>query len=160
MFVRVPTPTYEFIVGTGAKATTPRREIADTGDCLKCHVGSLYQHGNTRVDNVTMCIICHNSASSEQNNRVLMGVDASEAYDGKAGQTYELKSWLHALHSTGTGLSTTAIYRTRGIFAWAAEGVTPPNWATTPCEKATPTTTQEYRVFGGDPALDGGSFFK
>ena len=31
MFVRVPTPTYEFIVGTGAKATTPRREIADTG---------------------------------------------------------------------------------------------------------------------------------
>ncbi len=31
MFVRVPTPTYEFVVGTGAKATTPRREIADTG---------------------------------------------------------------------------------------------------------------------------------
>ncbi len=31
MFVRVPTPTYEFIVGTGAKASTPRREIADTG---------------------------------------------------------------------------------------------------------------------------------
>ena len=73
MFVRVPTPTYEFIVGTGAKATE-RRLIADTGQCLKCHVGSLYQHGNTRVDNVTMCIICHNSASSDQNNRVAMGV--------------------------------------------------------------------------------------
>ena len=154
LFVRVPTPTYEFIVGTGAKATTPRREIADTGQCLKCHVGSLYQHGNTRVDNVTMCIICHNSASSDQNNRVAMGVDQSEAYDGLVGQTYELKTMLHAIHSAGTGLATTAIYRTRGIYAWAAEGVTPPNWATTPCEKATPTTTQEYRVFGGDPALD------
>ena len=105
MFVRVPTPTYEFIVGTGAKATTPRREIADTGQCLKCHVGSLYQHGNTRVDNVTMCIICHNSASSDQNNRVLMGVDKSEAYDGKVGQTYELKTMLHAIHSAGTGLA-------------------------------------------------------
>ncbi len=31
---------------------SPRRKIADTGQCLKCHVGSLYQHGNTRVDNV------------------------------------------------------------------------------------------------------------
>ena len=70
MYVRVPTPTHEFVVGTGAKPTAPRREIADTGQCLKCHVGSLYQHGNTRVDNVTMCIICHNSASSDQNNRV------------------------------------------------------------------------------------------
>jgi len=49
---------------------------------------------------------------------------------------------------------TTAIYRTRGIYAWAPEGVTPPNWSTTPCEKATPTATQEYLVFGGDPALD------
>jgi len=144
MFVRVPTPTYEFVVGTGAKATTPRREIADTGQCLKCHVGSLYQHGNTRVDNVTMCIICHNSASSDQNNRVLMGVDASEAYDGKVGQTYELKTMLHAIHSAGTGLAPYVVYRTRGIYAWAAEGATLPNW---PAD-STPTL-----VFGGDPAV-------
>jgi OmcA/MtrC family decaheme c-type cytochrome len=155
MYVRVPTPTYEFVVGTGAKATE-RRLIADTGQCLKCHVGSLYQHGNTRVDNVTMCIICHNSASSDQNNRVAMGVTASEAYDGKVGQTYELKSWLHALHSAGTGLSTTAIYRTRGIFAWAAEGVTPPNWkAGAACDAGSVpgVDTLGNLVFGADPAL-------
>ena len=143
MFVRVPTPTYEFVVGTGAKATD-RRLIADTEQCLKCHVGSLYQHGNTRVDNVTMCIICHNSASSDQNNRVLMGVDASEAYDGKVGQTYELKTMLHAIHSAGTGLAPYVVYRTRGIYAWAAEGTTLPNW---PAD-STPTL-----VFGGDPAV-------
>ncbi|HET9062648.1 MAG TPA: hypothetical protein VFO62_05115, partial [Candidatus Binatia bacterium] len=40
MFVRVPTPTYEFVVGTGDPAT-PRRVVADTQDCLGCHVGSL-----------------------------------------------------------------------------------------------------------------------
>jgi OmcA/MtrC family decaheme c-type cytochrome len=155
MFARVPTPVREFIVGTGALPTEIRREIADTGACLKCHVGSLYQHGNTRVDNVTMCVICHNSASSDQNNRVAMGVDASEAYDGLVGQAYELKTMLHAIHSAGNETHAPfAIYRTRGIFAWTPEGVTPPNWATTPCEKTTPTTTQEYRVFGGDPALD------
>jgi OmcA/MtrC family decaheme c-type cytochrome len=158
-FVRVPTPVREFIVGTGALPTETRREIADTGECLKCHVGSLYQHGNTRVDNVTMCVICHNSASSDQNNRVAMGVDKTEAYDGLVGQTYEFKSMLHALHAVNNEdlnpqKAPLLIYRTRGIFAWAPEGVTPPNWAGTPCEKTTPTTTQEYRVFGGDPALD------
>jgi len=155
-YARVPTPTYEFIVGTGAKATTPRREIADTEQCLKCHVGSLYQHGNTRVDNVTMCIICHNSASSDQNNRVLMGVNASEAYDGLVGQTYELKTMLHAIHSAGTGYATTAIYRTRGIYAWAAEGVTPPNWATgAACDAPSVpgVDTLGNIVFGADPAV-------
>jgi OmcA/MtrC family decaheme c-type cytochrome len=157
MFVRVPTPTEEWVVGASGivPQADQRRAIADTGACLKCHVGSLYQHGNTRVDNVTLCAMCHNPASSDQNNRVAMGVDASEGYDGLVGQTYELKSFLHKVHAVGLeGNSTTAIYRTRGIFAWAPEGVTPPNWASTPCEKATPTATQEYRVFGGDPALD------
>jgi OmcA/MtrC family decaheme c-type cytochrome len=155
MFVRVPTPVREWVVGTGALPTATRRAIADTGACLKCHVGSLYQHGNTRVDNVTMCVMCHNPASSDQNNRVAMGVDKTEAYDGLVGQTYEFKSMLHALHTVGlTESKPLAIYRTRGIFAWAPEGVTPPNWASTPCEKTTPTPGQEYRVFGGDPALD------
>ncbi len=131
MYVRVPTPTYEFAVGTGAKLATPRRAIADTSACLKCHVGSLYQHGNTRVDNVTMCIICHNSASSDQNNRVTMGVTAAEAYDGKPGQTYEFKTMLHKLHKSGrAGAENLVIYRTRGLYAWIPEGSTLANWAT------------------------------
>jgi len=145
MFVRVPTPVYEFVVGTGAKQTTPRREIADTEQCLKCHVGSLYQHGNTRVDNVTMCIICHNPASSDQNNRVLMGVDATEAYDGKVGQTYEFKTMLHAIHSAELGLAPYVVYRTRGIYAWAASDTMLQNW---PGASSTPTL-----VYGGNPAV-------
>ncbi len=157
MFVRVPTPTYEFVVGTGA-AATPRRVVADTQECLGCHVGSLYQHGNTRVDNVTMCIICHNSASSDQNNRTLMGVTASEAYDGKVGQTYEFKTMLHAIHSAGLlddddnpTQTPYVVYRTRGLYAWAPEGVSPPNWATG--EACVNGTTPGIRVFGGDPAV-------
>jgi OmcA/MtrC family decaheme c-type cytochrome len=158
MFVRVPTPVYEFVVGTGAPAT-PRRVVADTKECLGCHVGSLYQHGNTRVDNVTMCIICHNSASSEQNVRTLMGVTASEAYDGKVGATYEFKTMLHAIHNAGEGLAPYAIYRTRGIYAWVAEGETLPNWPTgaptcrSSVDAPAPAPMTGHLVFGADPAV-------
>jgi OmcA/MtrC family decaheme c-type cytochrome len=129
MQVRAKTPTFDWMVGSG-DAATPRRAIVDTtGRCLKCHVGSLYQHGGNRVDNIDMCILCHNSASNEQNVREGMGVDASEAYDGKAGQTFEMKSMLHLIHSRGTeGASPIVIYRNRGIYAWAPEGTTLPNW--------------------------------
>ena len=138
MFVRVPTPVAEWIVGSSGIVPNAdqRREIADTGACLKCHVGSLYQHGNTRVDNVTMCVICHNSASSDQNNRVAMGVDKTEAYDGRVGQTYEFKSMLHTLHTAGGQEKPIIIYRTRGIFAWAPEGMTPRTG--TPGQRAVP----------------------
>ena len=137
MFVRVPTPVREFVVGTGALPAQTRRQIADTGQCLKCHVGSLYQHGNNRVDNVNLCVMCHNSASIDQNNRVTMGVDKTEAYDGLVGQTYEFKTLLHGIHTAGEQTKVLAIYRTRGIYAWAPEGVTPPNWnAGAPCGTA------------------------
>jgi OmcA/MtrC family decaheme c-type cytochrome len=126
--VRAKTPTYEYVKSTGAAASTPRREIVDTALCLKCHVGTLYQHGGTRVDNVEMCVLCHNEASSETNVRVGYGVDPSEAYDGKAGQTYGFKSMLHALHSAGETGAPLVIYRTRGIYAWAADESVLKNW--------------------------------
>jgi OmcA/MtrC family decaheme c-type cytochrome len=145
MMVRAKTPTREWVVGTGALPTDQRRAIADTGQCLKCHVGSLYQHGGNRVDNVDMCVICHNSASSEQNVRVGMGVDASEAYDGKSGQTYEFKTMLHAIHTAGIdGQKPIVIYRNRGIYAWATDESLLANW---PGASSTPIP-----VFGSDPA--------
>jgi OmcA/MtrC family decaheme c-type cytochrome len=145
MSVRAKTPTREFVVGTGALPTEQRRAIADTSACLDCHVGSLYQHGGNRVDNVDMCIICHNPASSEQNVRVEMGVDATESYDGKVGQTYEFKTMLHAIHSAGSGLAPYVVYRTRGIYAWAKDESMLQNW---PGASSTP-----IQVFGGDPAV-------
>jgi OmcA/MtrC family decaheme c-type cytochrome len=145
-YVRVPTPDREFVVGTGDLPTEERRAVADTGECLKCHVGSLYQHGNTRVDNVKMCGACHNSASSEQSVRTTMGVDKSESYDGLPGQTYELKTMLHMIHNAGTeGASPIVIYRTRGIYAWASSEDLLRNW---PGASADPIP-----VFGSDPAV-------
>ncbi|MBE0577696.1 MAG: hypothetical protein IH613_17595, partial [Desulfuromonadales bacterium] len=77
---RSKTPTFDFALATGAATAGDRRSIAVSENCLKCHVGSLYQHGGNRVDNVDLCVMCHNEASSEQNVREGMGVDPSEAY--------------------------------------------------------------------------------
>lgn len=129
MAVRAATPTYEWLVGDGDAPLVARRPVVDTGECLQCHVGSLYQHGGNRVDNVEMCNLCHNPASSEQNVRVGQGVDASEAYDGKAGETFEMKTMLHRIHSAGTpGSPPYVIYRNRGIFAWAPDTSELANW--------------------------------
>lgn len=128
MRVRVPTPTREWVVGDGDLPLVTRRNVVDTGECLNCHVGSMYQHGGNRIDNVDMCILCHNSASNEQNVRVGMGVDASEAYDGQVGETFEMKTMLHAVHSAGATGKPFVIYRNRGIYAWAGSDDLLPNW--------------------------------
>jgi OmcA/MtrC family decaheme c-type cytochrome len=147
MQARVPTPTFDWLVGAGG-AAPDRRAVVDTaGKCLKCHVGSLYQHGGDRVDNVDACLLCHNSASNEQSVRVGLGVDASEAYDGKVGETFEMKTMLHRIHSAGATdeadnpiRSPYVIYRNRGIYAWAVSESELPNWP----------GTGDQVVFGSD----------
>ena len=144
--VRAKTPTYEWIVGDGAAPLETRRNVADNGECLKCHVGSLYQHGGNRVDNVGMCILCHNSASNEKSVRVGIGVDSSEAYDGQVGETFEMKTMLHRIHSAGTdGSPPYVIYRNRGIYGFATDDSLLPNW---------PGTGPQV-VYGSDFATDG-----
>jgi OmcA/MtrC family decaheme c-type cytochrome len=141
MEARVPTPTYDFLVADGSVAED-RRVVVKTELCLGCHVGSLYQHGGDRVDNVDMCLMCHNAASNEQNVRVGLGVDASEAYDGKVGETYEMKTMLHRIHSSGeSDQPPYVIYRGRGIYAFAPDTSDLPNW---------PGTGPQV-VYGSDP---------
>ncbi|ALC15480.1 putative multiheme cytochrome c [Desulfuromonas soudanensis] len=125
--VRAKSPIYDFAAADGTAAAA-RRSITDTSLCLNCHVGSLYQHGGNRVDNVELCVMCHNEASSEQNVREGYGVDASEAYDGKSGQTYGFKSMLHAFHASGEATKPIVVYRTRGIYAFAPTRDMLPNW--------------------------------
>ncbi|RIX39624.1 MAG: hypothetical protein D3M94_22430, partial [Rhodocyclales bacterium GT-UBC] len=155
---RAKSPTYNFVVPAAdgaATAAAARRTIVDTAKCLACHQGSLYQHGGNRVDNVDLCITCHNPASSEQNVRVGFGVDATEAYDGKAGQTYDLRTMVHAIHSAGESGKALVIYRTRGIYffgnpasfaAMVAEGRWPTTGGVT-CNGAEGPVTY-YKVFG------------
>jgi hypothetical protein len=157
MQVRVPSPVYDFIVGTGAKAPD-RRMIVDTQEkCLKCHVGSLYQHGGDRVDNVEACLVCHNSASNDKHVRLGMGVNDSEAYDGRVGQTFEMKSMLHMIHTAGLdprsdgleiGGKPIAIYRNRGIYYWGREE--PANWPDPVADACLRGTTPGLWVSGAD----------
>lgn len=155
--VRAKTPTREFVVGTGA-ATTARRAIVDTAKCLKCHVGSLYQHGGNRIDNNDLCVMCHNPASSDQINRVGDGVTAAEAYDGRAGQTYEMKTMLHSIHSAGVTGAPYMVYRTMGIFLWTDEATLEnitsviPNWPATDVGGAPLHSGGAATVYGSNPA--------
>jgi OmcA/MtrC family decaheme c-type cytochrome len=128
MRVRAKSPTYDYVVGTGAAAPA-RRLVVDTDQCLNCHVGSLYQHGGNRVDNVDLCLLCHNTAANDQYVRVdTFDVDASEAYDGRAGQNFGMREMLHAVHSAGATTAPIVIYRGRGIYAWAGDESQLFNW--------------------------------
>lgn len=139
--VRSKTPTYQFVIGSGA-VDTARRNIVDTAACRKCHPGSLYQHGGNRVDNVDMCVMCHNEASSEQNVRVGDGVDASVAYDGKPGMTYGFKSLLHGVHAAEETGDIVMCYRNMGVFVWTNKDTVIPNWP----------GTGPQTVYGSNPA--------
>jgi OmcA/MtrC family decaheme c-type cytochrome len=153
MQVRAFTPTYDWVVGTGGAVDPARRAVVDSSQCLSCHVGSLYQHGGNRVDNVDMCYLCHNSAANDEYVRVdnFGGVDASEAYDGRAGQAFGIREMVHAVHPAGATGNPVVIYRGRGIYAWATSVDQLQNWPTEEdCVRTngSPGST----VFGSDPA--------
>jgi OmcA/MtrC family decaheme c-type cytochrome len=135
--VRAKSPTREFLVASGAAPPTAdlRRPIVSTDKCLACHLGTLYQHGGNRVDSVDLCVTCHNPASSEKNNRVAMGVDATEAYDGKVGETYDLRTMVHAIHSAGETDAPLVYYRTNGVYFFGSKAALAkvPSWPGTGC---------------------------
>ena len=131
MPVRAFTPTYDWVVGTGGAMDPPRRAVVDSSLCTSCHVGSMYQHGGNRVDNVDMCYLCHNSAANDEYVRVdTFGVDSSESYDGRAGQAFGIREMLHAVHPAGATGNPIVIYRGRGIYAWADDVSKLNNWPT------------------------------
>jgi OmcA/MtrC family decaheme c-type cytochrome len=129
MPVRAKSPTFDWVVGEGGAADQVRRAVVDTTNkCLDCHVGSLYQHGGNRVDNIDLCMLCHNTAANDQYVREDYGVDASEAYDGRVGQAFGMREMLHAVHSAGETGAPIVIYRGRGIYAWARSVDKLSNW--------------------------------
>ncbi|HSM92540.1 MAG TPA: hypothetical protein VLT47_06585 [Anaeromyxobacteraceae bacterium] len=156
--VRAKSPVFNYVVPAAdgaAAAGAARRPVVDTAKCLACHKGSLYQHGGNRVDNVDLCDTCHNPASSEQNNRVLFQVDATEAYDGKPGETYDMRTMIHSVHAAGENGRSYVIYRTRGIYFFGnaasfADAVATRHWPTTggfSCDSGEGIVTY-YPVFG------------
>jgi len=130
-FVRVPSPTRAFSMTDGS-AVAARRDAVVTDKCNKCHRGTLYQHGGDRVDNEQLCAACHNPSASEKNVRASGGnggyrilnpdntVNTSATYDGKTAETYDMRYLIHAVHGAEKREKPIVIYRTRGIFAFAA----------------------------------------
>lgn len=128
IWVRSKTPTREFNVSDGALPTVARRSIVSVDKCIACHLGTLYQHGGTRVDSIELCSMCHNPAANEQNRRLDIGVTADNANDGKNGETYDLRYMVHAVHSAGESGVPLAYYRTNGVFHFGSKEALPANW--------------------------------
>jgi OmcA/MtrC family decaheme c-type cytochrome len=126
-FVRVPSPTRAFSMTDGSPVAA-RRNAVVTDKCNRCHRGTLYQHGGDRVDNEQLCAICHNPSASEKNVRAVTfrilnpdnTVNTSATYDGKTAETYDMRYLLHAVHGAEKREKPIVIYRSRGIFAFAA----------------------------------------
>ena len=105
------------------------------------------------MDNVDLCVMCHNPASSEQQNRVNMGVDATEAYDGKAGETYDMRTMVHAIHSAGETGQPLVFYRTNGIYFFGSQAALDKvtSWPTTggvTCKNAEGANVTYFPVYG------------
>jgi OmcA/MtrC family decaheme c-type cytochrome len=132
-YVRVPSPTFAFSMADGAAAEA-RRDIVDNTKCTGCHAGTMYQHGGDRIDNAQLCVVCHNPASSDKNNRMSRfqivnengSVDTASTYDGKTAQTYDLRYLLHAIHGVGFSETPYVIYRSRGIYSFVTDDMAKP----------------------------------
>ena len=132
-FIRFPSPTKAFKMADGSSATA-RRGAVDTARCLKCHRGTLYQHGGDRVDNEQLCVICHNPSAGEKNVRQVTykitnadgSVNTDVTYDGKVNETYDMRYMLHAIHGIEKRGIPLVIYRGRGIFAFVTPDAVPP----------------------------------
>lgn len=136
--VRAKTPTREFLVANGA-APAPadaRRTLVSIDKCTTCHKGSVYQHGGNRVDNTNLCVMCHNPAANEKNVRVAMSVDDTETYDRRAGETYDFRYMIHAIHSAGESGAPLVYYRTNGIYFFGTKEALAKvsNWPGTGCQ--------------------------
>ena len=124
-FVRVPSPTYAFSMTDGS-AVAARRNAVNTLKCLECHRGSLYQHGGDRVDNEQLCVICHNPSSNDKSVRQVTWrvvnadntVNTDATYDGKVGETYDMRTMLHSIHGVSKRTYPWVVYRSRGIYAF------------------------------------------
>lgn len=130
--VRAKSPVREFVPATGALPAATRRQIVSIDKCNACHLGSMYQHGGNRVDSIELCVMCHNPASSEQQNRAGIGVVAAEAYDGKPGQTYDMRTMVHAIHAAGETGNPLVYYRNMGIYFFGTKAaLAASSWPTT-----------------------------
>lgn len=87
-FRRVGEATADFLVGGGARGSTPRAVVAQA-NCERCHV-ELQAHAG-RHREVTLCLACHTSGSEDLNDASVAG--------GTPGVSIDSRVLFHKLHS-------------------------------------------------------------
>jgi OmcA/MtrC family decaheme c-type cytochrome len=130
--LRIAALSYSFNIADGAHA--PRRQIVDSAKCLDCHQSVLYNHsaGSGRFDNVDSCILCHNQSATDIGVRLTAfdegAIDASNSYDGKDAESFNLAYNMHAIHGAGVSNAFYVIYRARGIYGYGGTETVPDYW--------------------------------
>jgi hypothetical protein len=104
-------------------------------------------------------MLCHNVAANDEYVRVdEFGVDASESYDGRAGQAFGMKELAHGVHPARATGNPLVVYRGRGIYAWATNVGQLRNWPTgANCTQGDGDTGSNYFTVVGSEVLPEGS---
>lgn len=84
-------------------AAVARRQVVDIVKCQGCHE-TLALHGNNRVNEIGVCVTCHNPNNTDKGQRP---ADPLLALDGKAEESIDFKRMIHGIHSANATRSST-----------------------------------------------------
>ena len=82
-------------VVAGARRRPPRREIVDLAKCDACH-DRLTAHGDNRVNNIEICVLCHNPNATDNGRRPANA--EPDAIDGLPEQAIDFRQMIHKIH--------------------------------------------------------------
>ena len=89
-----------------------RRQVVDIAKCDGCH-GTLSLHGANRNEEIGVCVVCHNPNATDKGRRAGVGVD------GKAEESVDFKTMIHAIHA---GQKSNGGFREKGIVVYGFGG--------------------------------------
>jgi OmcA/MtrC family decaheme c-type cytochrome len=119
MRVPVQSVVADFAI-TDAKAVA-RRTVVDVAKCDKCH-DVLSLHGDNRVNEPQLCVICHNPNDTDIGQR-----PGGTTLDGKKEEAIDFKRMIHAIHAgAATKYDGTAAhgFREKGLVVYGFGGST------------------------------------
>ncbi len=99
--MRVPVTSVVADFGITDSPAVPRRKVVDVAKCDKCH-DVLSLHGDNRVNEPQLCVICHNPNDTDVNRRPknVSGLpDATVTLDKKKEEAIDFKRLIHGVHA-------------------------------------------------------------
>jgi OmcA/MtrC family decaheme c-type cytochrome len=98
--IQVPvTSVFKYFAITDTKAVA-RRQVVDIAKCDNCHT-RLSLHGNNRVNEPQLCVICHNPNDTDVNRRPMTAglPDPTLTLDKKKEEAIDFKRLIHGIHA-------------------------------------------------------------